>query len=78
MTILALLYYGGSMVQTGEITVGALTSFFLYTVYVGSSMIGLSSWYSEVMKGIGASARLFELLDKRPDRESTGTISFNW
>jgi ABC-type multidrug transport system fused ATPase/permease subunit len=60
------------MVQTGEITVGGLTSFFLYTAYVGSSMIGLSSWYSEFMKGIGASSRLFELLDKRPNRQLTG------
>ena len=60
------------MVQTGEITVGALTSFFLYTAYVGSSMIGLSSWYSEVMKGIGASSRLFQLLDERPKRLLTG------
>lgn len=71
-----MLYYGGSMVQTGEITVGALTSFFLYTAYVGSSMMGLSSWYSEVMKGIGASARLFELLDKSPDRSLQGTGYF--
>ena len=58
------------MVQSGQISVGELTSFFLYTAYVGSSMIGLSSWYSELMKGLGASTRLFSLLDEKAQIES--------
>ena len=74
LTILAILYYGGSMVQLGEITVGELTSFFLYTAYVGSSMMGLSSWYSELMKGIGASSRLFYLLEEKSLVETNRTF----
>ncbi|KAL8743602.1 MAG: hypothetical protein Q9190_004062 [Brigantiaea leucoxantha] len=66
MTILALLYVGGGMVHSGAISIGELTSFLMYTVYAGSSLIGLSSFWSELMKGVGAASRLFELQDRNP------------
>lgn len=71
MTILALLYAGGAMVQSGSITIGELTSFLMYTAYAGSSMFGLSSFYSELMKGVGAASRLFELQDRQPSISPT-------
>ena len=66
MTILSLLYVGGSMVSNGTISIGELTSFLMYTAYAGSSLFGLSSFYSELMKGVGAASRLFELQDRQP------------
>ncbi|EED14942.1 ABC multidrug transporter Mdr2 [Talaromyces stipitatus ATCC 10500] len=66
MTILILLYVGGGLVQSGGITLGELTSFLMYTVYAGSSLFGLSNFYSEIMKGVGAASRLFELQDREP------------
>ncbi|RMZ92362.1 hypothetical protein DV736_g393, partial [Chaetothyriales sp. CBS 134916] len=66
MTILTLLYIGGGMVASGKITIGELTSFLMYTAYAGSSLFGLSSFYSELMKGVGAASRLFELQDREP------------
>lgn len=66
MTILAVLYVGGGMVQSGAISIGELSSFLMYTVYAGSSIFGLSSFYSELMKGVGAASRLFELQDRKP------------
>ncbi|KAL6249821.1 ATP-binding cassette permease mdl1 [Rhinocladiella similis] len=66
MTILSLLYVGGGMVSNGTISIGELTSFLMYTAYAGSSMFGLSSFYSELMKGVGAASRLFELQDREP------------
>jgi putative ABC transport system ATP-binding protein len=66
MTILTLLYVGGGLVQSGGITIGELTSFLMYTAYAGSSLFGLSSFYSELMKGVGAASRLFELQDREP------------
>lgn len=54
------------MVQAGSISIGELTSFLMYTAYAGSSMFGLSSFYSELMKGVGAASRLFELQDRKP------------
>lgn len=66
MTILSLLYVGGGMVSNGTISIGDLTSFLMYTAYAGSSLFGLSSFYSELMKGVGAASRLFELQDRQP------------
>ena len=66
MTFLALLWFGGGMVKDGTISVGDLTSFLMYTAYAGSSLFGLSGFYSELMKGVGAASRLFELQDREP------------
>ncbi|KAF2155765.1 hypothetical protein K461DRAFT_80673 [Myriangium duriaei CBS 260.36] len=66
ITFLSLLWFGGGMVKSGEISVGDLTSFLMYTAYAGSSLFGLSGFYSELMKGVGAASRLFELQDREP------------
>ncbi|KAG0636299.1 P-loop containing nucleoside triphosphate hydrolase protein [Tuber brumale] len=85
MTILAILYIGGQQVKSGAISIGELSSFLLYTAYAGSSLFGLSSFYSELMKGVGAASRLFELQDRKPSISPTvgipiasarGTIKF--
>ncbi|GMM35706.1 ATP-binding cassette permease [Saccharomycopsis crataegensis] len=69
--LLLLLSVGTSMVRNGEITVGDLTSFMMYAVYTGSSMFGVSNFYSELMKGLGAASRVFELNDRKPLIHST-------
>ena len=66
MAIMAILVIGGSFVRSGALSVGDLTSFMLYTVFTGSGLFGLSTFYSELMKGVGAAGRLFELQDRRP------------
>ncbi|KAL7276458.1 ATP-binding cassette permease mdl1 [Rhizina undulata] len=86
MTILAILYIGGQQVRSGAISIGELSSFLMYTAYAGSSLFGLSSFYSELMKGVGAASRLFELQDRAPSIQATvgekvtsarGTIKFD-
>ncbi|KAI9306166.1 P-loop containing nucleoside triphosphate hydrolase protein [Cunninghamella echinulata] len=80
LAILAVLWYGGSLVMENAITIGELTSFMLYTAYVGSSLGGLTSFYSEIMKGMGAAERLFELLDRKSGKileKVVGKITFD-
>lgn len=86
MTILAMLVAGGGLVRSGSMSVGDLTSFMMYTAFAGSSLFGLSSFYSELMKGAGAASRLFELQDRQPSISQTvgkriasarGPIKFN-
>ncbi|CAI5717206.1 unnamed protein product [Hyaloperonospora brassicae] len=67
MSMVGVLGYGGQMVVEGSLTSGELTSFLLYTLYVGFSVAGMSSFYAESMKGIGASSRVFELLQREPN-----------
>jgi len=64
--MIAVLYVGGGLVQSGAMTPGELTSFLMYTAFTGGSIFGLSGFYSELMKGAGAAGRLFELQDRRP------------
>jgi putative ABC transport system ATP-binding protein len=71
MTFIGLLYVGGGMVRDGIITIGDLTSFLMYAGYAGSSLFGLSGFYSELMKGVGAASRLFELQDRKSEISPT-------
>jgi putative ABC transport system ATP-binding protein len=71
MTILAMLIVGGGFVRSGAMSLGDLTSFMMYTAFAGSSLFGLSGFYSELMKGVGAASRLFELQDRRPGIHQT-------
>lgn len=72
--MLAVLYSGGMMMTDAQITVGDLTSFLLYAGFVGISFGGLSSFYSELMKGIGASGRLWQLIDRTPTIPLSGGL----
>lgn len=65
LAMLGLLSYGGHLVSTGAITVGDLTSLLIYSGYVGGSVSGLTSFFSGIMKGVGAGARVFYLLDRK-------------
>jgi len=64
------------MVSDNSITVGALSAFLLYAAYVGVALGGLSSFYSEMMRGLGASTRLWELIDRKPTIPLTGDLKF--
>ncbi|XP_037086285.1 ATP-binding cassette sub-family B member 10, mitochondrial-like [Pollicipes pollicipes] len=70
--ILAVLYYGGSLVGAGQVTVGDLSAFLLYAAYVGVAVGGLSSFYSELQRGLGASTRLWQLVDRQPQLPYSG------
>jgi len=66
MALLCLLGYGGSLVSQGVISVGDLTSLLLYSVYVGGSLQNLTSFFSSIMRAVGASTRIFTLIDREP------------
>ncbi|KAI3330956.1 P-loop containing nucleoside triphosphate hydrolase protein [Ustulina deusta] len=66
MIVIGLLWHGGSLVRDGFLTLGDLTTFMMYAVYAGTSVIGVTSFLSELLKGVGAATRLFELEDRKP------------
>ncbi|KAF5901584.1 ATP-binding cassette sub-family B member 10, mitochondrial, partial [Clarias magur] len=67
MIILSVLYKGGLLMGSEHMTVGELSSFLMYAMWVGISIAGLSSFYSELMKGFGAGTRLWELMERKPE-----------
>lgn len=56
-------WYGGRLVSLGEITPGQLVSFILYAFNVAASVGTLAGIWSQVQSALGASSRIFELLD---------------
>lgn len=63
--IVAVLWVGGGMLADGEMAFGTLTSFMLYTFTVAFSIGALSGLYEDFAKAIGASERVFGLLDRQ-------------
>ncbi len=62
--IVGVMWYGATLVSTGEISVGNLLSFILYTTFIGGSIAGLGDLYGQIQKAIGASERVIEILDE--------------
>ena len=67
-SIVAVLWYGGHLLASGEMDFGELTSFMLYTFTVAFSLGALSGLYEDFAKAIGASDRVFELLEREPEQ----------
>lgn len=63
------------MVSSQTITVGNLSSFLLYAAYIGVSVGGLSSFFAEVNKSIGAASRLWDILDRDPTIPLKGGVT---
>ena len=66
-TIVAVVWYGVQLSIAGEITVGELFTFILYSSYVGASSGGIAELYAQMQKAIGATERVFELLEEVPE-----------
>ena len=72
-TIVAVVWYGVTLAIGEEITVGELFTFILYSSYVGASSGGIAELYSQMQKAIGATERVFELLDEVPEKIDTNS-----
>ncbi len=66
------LWFGGNEVIEGTLTLGDLNSFMLYTIVLGFSLGALSSLYADFNRALGASTRVFELMDRAPIGEGRG------
>ena len=69
--IALVVWYGGRMVTNGAMTIGELTAFLLYTLTVAFSFGALSNLYGDFARAIGASRRVFQLLDQEPELEGS-------
>ncbi|MEM7153010.1 MAG: ABC transporter transmembrane domain-containing protein [Myxococcota bacterium] len=65
-TLAGIFWQGGRMVANGEISAGDLTEFMLYTMLVAGAVAAMSGVWSSFQLALGASARIFEILDTPP------------
>ncbi|RSK36186.1 ABC transporter ATP-binding protein [Hymenobacter metallilatus] len=62
--IVLVLWRAATLVQAGQMTIGDLTQFALYTMFIGASVAGLGELYGKVQSTLGASERILEMLDE--------------
>jgi ATP-binding cassette subfamily B protein len=62
-----ILWVGGHDVLAGRITPGQLSAFVFYAALVGGSVGALSESWGDLQRAAGATERLLELLEARPD-----------
>jgi subfamily B ATP-binding cassette protein MsbA len=61
------LWVGGRLVLTGQLPPGDLIAFLLLTIFVAGSIGTFTGLYSQLQEALGASKRIFELLDTVTD-----------
>ncbi len=64
--IAAVLWYGARQVVVGELTIGTMSAYILYTVTVAVSAGTLGSLWTDFMSAAGAAGRIFQILDRVP------------
>ena len=66
VAVAVVLWFGGSLLVDGTMSIGELTQFVLYTFFVAFSLGALASVWEDFMKAVGASDRVFQLMDRAP------------
>ncbi|HNY54325.1 MAG TPA: ABC transporter transmembrane domain-containing protein [Chitinophagales bacterium] len=57
------------------ITLGALIEFLMYTIFIGGSLAGMSDTYTRLLKAVGASERIVDILNSE---QETDTKAFTY
>jgi len=64
--VASVLWYGGLLLSRGEMSMGELTSFLLYTFTLAFSLGAFAGLWEDFQKAVGASERVFQLIDRQP------------
>ncbi len=67
ISIVVVLFYGGTLVQRGEITVGTFSAFFAYLAMVTGSVSSIGMSVQMFTSAAAGTQRIFELLDSEPE-----------
>ncbi len=68
-SITLVLWQGMKMVSAGTLDIGILTSFILFTIYIGASVGGLGDLYTRLQKTAGSSQRIRETLEQESETD---------
>ncbi|GAB3539914.1 ABC transporter ATP-binding protein [Spirosoma fluminis] len=60
--IIGVVWYGGSLVLSNEMSFPDLLTFIVYTTFIGGSVAGMGDLYAQLQKTVGASERILEIL----------------
>jgi ABC transporter fused permease/ATP-binding protein len=63
--VVGVIWYGSILVFQNELSVGDLTTYILYSMFVGAAMGTFPDLYANVQKALGATERVLEILKER-------------
>ncbi len=66
--VIAVIWYGAALVAIHEMTVGDLTTYILYSMFVAGSMGSFPELYANIQRSLGASERILEILDEKQEK----------
>ena len=61
--VLGVLYYGGHLVITGDLSIGGLTSYVLYTITLTVGITSASAVLNQIISALGVCEKIFEIID---------------
>lgn len=67
--LLGVIWFGGRSVLAGQITIGDLSAFFVTITLISGPMGSLASLYTRLQRAVGASDRVFAILDDAAEPE---------
>ncbi len=65
--IVAVIWKGTTLIATGELEIGQLFSFIIYSGFIGGSIGGLADIYARIQKAVGATEELLEILEEETE-----------
>uniref|UniRef100_F1LHB6 ATP-binding cassette sub-family B member 9 n=1 Tax=Ascaris suum TaxID=6253 RepID=F1LHB6_ASCSU len=72
--LIVVLWYGGHLVLKDKIESRLLVSFLLYQFQLGENLRELGEVWNGFMQAVGASRKVFELIDRKPLVHNYGRI----
>lgn len=68
--VVAVIWFGSSLVHAGDMTVGDLTTYILYSMFVAGSMGSFPELYANIQKAVGSSERVIEIMEQQQEAVS--------
>jgi ABC transporter fused permease/ATP-binding protein len=65
--VVFVIWYGVRLVNAGEMGVGDMFQFVLYSMFVGASIGGIAEMYAQMQKALGAAERVLEIMDEKSE-----------
>lgn len=66
-SIIGIVWYAGKLVIANELEINEMITFVFYTMFIGGSLNGLGEMIASVQVAIGASDRVLEIFDEKPE-----------
>lgn len=63
--VISVIWYGSSLISSGELSVGNLTTYIISSLFVAGSMGSFPELYANVQKAVGSTERVIELLEEQ-------------